>query len=106
MQYLLAGSRTSLTYLQDRRALASIDWPTVLDDLIDAVKWAVKAGYADEKRVAIYGTSYGGYAALVGATFTPEVFACAVDIVGPSNLVTLMRSMTWRYTSTSSRLSR
>jgi dipeptidyl aminopeptidase/acylaminoacyl peptidase len=63
------------------------------DDLIDAVKWAVKEGYADEKRVAIYGTSYGGYAALVGATFTPDVFVCAVDVVGPSNLVTLMKSI-------------
>jgi dipeptidyl aminopeptidase/acylaminoacyl peptidase len=63
------------------------------DDLIDAVKWAVKEGYADEKRVAIYGGSYGGYAALVGATFTPDVFACAVDVVGPSNLVTLLKSI-------------
>ena len=63
------------------------------DDLIDAVKWAVKEGYADEKRVAIYGGSYGGYAALVGATFTPDVFACAVDVVGPSNLVTLLNSI-------------
>jgi dipeptidyl aminopeptidase/acylaminoacyl peptidase len=63
------------------------------DDLIDAVQWAVKEGYADPKRVAIFGGSYGGYAALVGATFTPDVFACAVDIVGPSNLVTLLRSI-------------
>jgi dipeptidyl aminopeptidase/acylaminoacyl peptidase len=63
------------------------------DDLIDAVNWAVKEGYADPKRVAIYGGSYGGYAALVGATFTPDVFACAVDIVGPSNLVTLLSSI-------------
>src|SRR5437588_4091534 len=51
------------------------------DDLIDAVNWAVGQGIADPKRVAIYGGSYGGYAALVGASFTPEVFACAVDIV-------------------------
>jgi dipeptidyl aminopeptidase/acylaminoacyl peptidase len=63
------------------------------DDLIDAVQWAVSQGYADPKRVAIFGGSYGGYAALVGATFTPEVFACAIDIVGPSNLVTLLRSI-------------
>jgi dipeptidyl aminopeptidase/acylaminoacyl peptidase len=63
------------------------------DDLIDAVNWAVKEGVADPKRVAIYGGSYGGYAALVGATFTPDVFACAVDIVGPSNLVTLLKSI-------------
>jgi dipeptidyl aminopeptidase/acylaminoacyl peptidase/lysophospholipase L1-like esterase len=63
------------------------------DDLIDAVQWTVKEGIADAKRVAIFGGSYGGYAALVGATFTPDVFACAVDIVGPSNLVTLLKSI-------------
>ena len=61
------------------------------DDLIDAVNWAVKEGVADPKRVAIFGGSYGGYAALVGATFTPDVFCCAVDVVGPSNLVTLLK---------------
>jgi dipeptidyl aminopeptidase/acylaminoacyl peptidase len=63
------------------------------DDLIDAVNWAVKEGIADPKKVAIYGGSYGGYAALVGATFTPDVFACAIDVVGPSNLVTLLKSI-------------
>ncbi len=63
------------------------------DDLIDAVNWAIKQGIADPKRIAIYGGSYGGYAALVGATFTPDVFCCAVDIVGPSNLVTLLKSI-------------
>jgi dipeptidyl aminopeptidase/acylaminoacyl peptidase len=63
------------------------------DDLIDAVRWAINKGIADPKRVAIFGGSYGGYAALVGATFTPDVFACAVDIVGPSNLVTLLHSI-------------
>jgi dipeptidyl aminopeptidase/acylaminoacyl peptidase len=63
------------------------------DDLIDAVNWAVDRGVADRDRVAIYGGSYGGYAALVGLTFTPETFACAVDIVGPSNLITLLNSI-------------
>jgi len=63
------------------------------DDLIDGVKWAIEEGYADPERVAIYGGSYGGYAALVGATFTPDVFACAVDIVGPSNLITWMENI-------------
>jgi dipeptidyl aminopeptidase/acylaminoacyl peptidase len=63
------------------------------DDLIDTVDWVVAQGYADPARAAIYGGSYGGYAALVGATFTPEVFAAAVDIVGPSNLNTLIRSV-------------
>ncbi|MHC4497565.1 MAG: S9 family peptidase [Planctomycetota bacterium] len=63
------------------------------DDLIDAVRWAVEQGYADPQKVAIFGGSYGGYAALVGATFTPGVFCCAVDIVGPSNLITLIESI-------------
>lgn len=62
-------------------------------DLVDAVHWAVDQGVADPARVAIYGGSYGGYAALVGATFTPDLFACAVDIVGPSNLITFIQSV-------------
>ncbi|MCE3289735.1 MAG: family peptidase [Caulobacter sp.] len=59
------------------------------DDLLDAVDWAVKGGVAQKDRVAIAGGSYGGYATLVGMTFTPDTFACGVDIVGPSNLKTL-----------------
>jgi len=62
------------------------------DDLIDAVDWAVKSGITTKDNVAIYGGSYGGYATLVGMTFTPDIFACGVDIVGPSNLVTLIES--------------
>jgi dipeptidyl aminopeptidase/acylaminoacyl peptidase len=63
------------------------------DDLIDAVNWAVAEGMADPKKVAIFGGSYGGYAALVGVTSTPEFFACAVESVGPSNLKTLIDSI-------------
>ena len=63
------------------------------DDLIDAVQWLVEQGIADPDKVAIMGGSYGGYATLVGLTFTPEVFTAGVDIVGPSNLVTLMQSI-------------
>lgn len=62
------------------------------DDLIDAVNWAVAEGVAQKDKVAIMGGSYGGYATLVGLTFTPDTFACGVDIVGPSNLVTLIES--------------
>ena len=62
------------------------------DDLVDAVHWAVKKGIADPGRVAIYGEGYGGYAALVGLAATPDVFACAVDIAGPSNLITYMKT--------------
>jgi dipeptidyl aminopeptidase/acylaminoacyl peptidase len=63
------------------------------DDLVDAVAFATGQGWADPARVAIYGGSYGGYAALVGAAFTPELFCCAVDIVGPSNLKTLIETI-------------
>jgi dipeptidyl aminopeptidase/acylaminoacyl peptidase len=62
------------------------------DDLVDAVQWAVGEGIADPARVGIYGGSYGGYAALVGVTFTPDLFAAGVSVVGPSNLVTLIES--------------
>ena len=63
------------------------------EDLIDAVQWAVDRSIADPERVAIFGGSYGGYASLVGLTFTPDFFRCGVDIVGPSNLVTLLESV-------------
>lgn len=61
-------------------------------DLLEGVRWAVEQGIADEDRVAILGASYGGYAALVGLTFTPDVFACGVDYSGPSDLITLVES--------------
>jgi dipeptidyl aminopeptidase/acylaminoacyl peptidase len=63
------------------------------DDLLDAVDWAVREGIARPDAVCIMGGSYGGYATLVGLTSTPEVFACGVDIVGPSNLVTLLNTI-------------
>ncbi len=63
------------------------------DDLIDAVDWAIAEGIAIEDQIAIMGGSYGGYATLVGLTFTPDKFACGVDIVGPSNLITLLDSI-------------
>lgn len=66
---------------------------TMHDDLLDAVQWAVRTGVADARRVAIYGGSYGGYAALVGMTFTPDVFACGVAIVAISNLVTFYETV-------------
>ena len=69
-------------------------WGTKMhDDLLDAVEWAVAQGIADKSKVAITGGSYGGYATLVGLTFTPETFACGVDIVGPSNLITLLSTI-------------
>jgi acetyl esterase/lipase len=63
------------------------------DDLIDAVEWAVREGVARRDKVAITGASYGGYATLVGLTFTPDVFCCGVSIVGISNLITILENM-------------
>ncbi|KYK22182.1 peptidase S9 [Thermoplasmatales archaeon SM1-50] len=63
------------------------------DDLVDAVNWAIEKGIADPERIAIWGGSYGGYAALVGATFTPDLFCCAVDMFGPSNLITFIEAI-------------
>ena len=63
------------------------------NDLIDVVNWAVDEGIAQKDKIAIMGGSYGGYATLVGLTFTPDVFACGVDIVGPSNINTLMETI-------------
>ena len=62
------------------------------DDISDGVQWLIKSGIADPKRVAIYGGSYGGYATLAGVTFTPDLYACAVDYVGVSNLFTFMKT--------------
>ncbi len=71
----------------------NLEWAGKMhQDLIDAVHWATEKS-ADPKHVAIYGGSYGGYATLVGLTFTPNAFACGVDIVGPSNLGTLLASI-------------
>jgi dipeptidyl aminopeptidase/acylaminoacyl peptidase len=73
---------------------ANLEWGAKMhDDLIDAVDWAVAQGIAQRDKVAIMGGSYGGYATLAGLTFTPQVFACGVDIVGPSNLETLLETI-------------
>jgi len=73
---------------------ANMEWAgTMHNDLLDAVAWAVHEKIADPAKVAIYGGSYGGYATLVGLTYTPDTFCCGVDIVGPSNLITLLNSI-------------
>ena len=63
------------------------------DDITDGVQWLIKQGIADPKRVAIYGGSYGGYATLAGVTFTPELYAAAVDYVGVANMFTFMKTI-------------
>ena len=72
----------------------NLEWGAKMqEDLIDGVSWAVQNKIADPDKVAIMGGSYGGYATLAGLTFTPETFACGVDIVGPSNLTSLLLSI-------------
>lgn len=63
------------------------------DDITDSVQWAIREGIADPGRVGIMGGSYGGYAALAAAAFSPDVFRCAIDLFGPSNLISLIHSM-------------
>ncbi|MCS7169997.1 MAG: prolyl oligopeptidase family serine peptidase, partial [Candidatus Kapabacteria bacterium] len=63
------------------------------NDITDGVLWLLEQRIADPKRIAIYGGSYGGYAVLAGLAFTPELYACGVDFVGVSNLLTFMQTI-------------
>lgn len=91
---LQVNFRGSTGFGKDFVNAGDLEWGEAMhDDLIDAVDWAVAEGVTAEDSVAIGGGSYGGYATLAGLTFTPETFACGVDIVGPSNLVTLLDSV-------------
>ena len=65
----------------------------MLDDLVDGAEWAVSQGFADRARLAIYGGSYGGYATLAALAFHPKIFACGIDYVGISNLLTFMNTI-------------
>jgi dipeptidyl aminopeptidase/acylaminoacyl peptidase len=91
---LSVNYRGSTGFGKDFINAADKEWAGKMhDDLIDAVDWAVREKVAIADKVAIYGGSYGGYATLVGLTFTPDKFTCGVDIVGPSNLATLLGSI-------------
>jgi dipeptidyl aminopeptidase/acylaminoacyl peptidase len=73
---------------------SNLQWGKAMhDDLLDAVEWAVGAGVAPRDKIGIMGGSYGGYATLAGLTLTPDVFAVGVDIVGPSNIITLLEAV-------------
>jgi dienelactone hydrolase len=90
---LMVNYRGSTGYGKDFTNAGDRQWGRKMqDDLIDALGHVVASGTVDPGRVAIYGASYGGYAALAAAAFTPDQFACAVDAFGPSDLVTLLRS--------------
>ena len=86
--------RGSTGFGKDFVNAGNLEWGRKMhDDLIDAVDWAIAKGVTTSDKVAIMGGSYGGYATLAGLTFTPDKFACGVDIVGPSNLETLLATI-------------
>lgn len=86
--------RGSTGYGRRFQEMAFKQWGlTMQDDITDGVQWLIERGIADAQRIGIYGGSYGGYATLAGITFTPELYACAVDYVGVSNLFTFMQTI-------------
>ncbi|NQW17957.1 MAG: S9 family peptidase [Chloroflexi bacterium] len=91
---LSVNYRTSTGFGKDFANAGRLEWGrNMQNDLTDAVAWAVDEGIADSEKVAIMGGSYGGYATLAGLTLTPDLYACGVDIVGPSNLITLLETV-------------
>jgi len=91
---LSVNFRGSTGFGKDFLNAANKQWGLKMhDDLIDATDWAIERGIAVADKVAIMGGSYGGYATLAGLAFTPDKFACGIDIVGPSNLETLLETI-------------
>ncbi|MFC1543466.1 S9 family peptidase [Candidatus Neomarinimicrobiota bacterium] len=91
---LLMNFRGSTGYGREFWEASFKQWgKTMQDDISDGVLWLVDEGIADPERIGIYGGSYGGYATLAGVTFTPDLYACGVDYVGPSNLFTLLETI-------------
>jgi dipeptidyl aminopeptidase/acylaminoacyl peptidase len=91
---LMPNFRGSTGYGRKFLDAGNLQWGlTMQDDITWGVKYLIAEGIADPKRVGILGGSYGGYATLAGVAFTPDVYAAAVDICGPSNLITLMESI-------------
>lgn len=91
---LSVNFRGSTGFGKDFISAGDLEWGRKMqDDLTDAVAWAVQNGVTPKDKVAIMGGSYGGYATLAGLTYTPDVYACGVDIVGPSNLETLLKTI-------------
>jgi dipeptidyl aminopeptidase/acylaminoacyl peptidase len=90
---LAVNFRASTGFGKKFISAGDLQWGTKMhEDLLDGVDWAVAAGVTSADKVAIMGGSYGGYATLAGLTFTPDKFACGFDIVGPSNLNTLLKT--------------
>ena len=91
---LMPNFRASTGYGKKFLDAGNNEWGQKMqDDVTWGAKYLVAQGIADPKRIGIMGGSYGGYATLAGVTFTPDLYAAAVDIVGPSNLVTLLETI-------------
>ncbi len=97
---LQVNFRGSSGYGKDYLNAGNREWGgRIQQDLTDGVQWAIDQGIADPEKVAIYGASFGGYAALSGAAFTPDLYNCAISLVGPSSLVTLLSTIPPYWTS-------
>lgn len=91
---LQVNFRGSTGYGKEYKNAGNREWGRKMHtDLLDGKKWLIDQEYSDPNKIALYGGSYGGYATLVGLAFTPDEFCCGVDMVGPSNLITLLESL-------------
>ncbi|QGG53012.1 S9 family peptidase [Lysinibacillus pakistanensis] len=91
---LQVNFRSSTGYGKEFLQAGNKQWGLkIQDDITDGVQWAIDQGIADPKRIGIYGASFGGYATLAGITFTPDLYAAAVDYVGVSNIFTLLNTI-------------
>ncbi len=91
---LQVNFRSSTGYGKEFLQAGNKQWGLkIQDDITDGVEWAIKQGIADPKKVGIYGASFGGYATLAGITFTPDLYAAAVDYVGVSNIFTFLNTI-------------
>lgn len=91
---LFVNFRSSTGLGKEFTNAGDLEWGgKILEDQADGVHWAISKGIADPQRVAIMGTSFGGYSTLAGLTFYPDLYACGIDLVGPSNLITLLESI-------------
>ncbi|WP_342574218.1 S9 family peptidase [Solibacillus sp. FSL K6-1781] len=91
---LQANFRSSTGYGKEFLEAGNKQWGLkIQDDITDGVQWAIDLGIADAEKIGIYGASFGGYATLAGITFTPDLYAAAVDYVGVSNIFTLLETI-------------
>jgi dipeptidyl aminopeptidase/acylaminoacyl peptidase len=92
---LQVNFRGSTSYGRNFSNVGNREWGVgkMQHDLTDSVRWAIEKGIADPSKVCIWGASYGGYATLAGLAFTPQLYACGVDLVGVSNVATFLKSI-------------